>query len=213
MSRLGVRGYEQTWRAMREFTLAREACTADEFWLLEHPPVYTLGQAGRREHLLAPGGIDVVCADRGGQVTYHGPGQAILYVMVDLRRLGIGIRTLVARIEDAVIGLLGAHGVDGTRRAGAPGVYVAGAKVAALGLRVRNACTYHGVALNVDMDLEPFSRIDPCGYRDLAVTQLADLGVKLGVMQAGDELALRLAQSLGLREQACEVDAVATHES
>lgn len=196
--RLGMQAYVPTWRAMRAFTDARGPRTPDEFWLLEHPAVFTLGQAGRREHLLAAGGIEVVQSDRGGQVTYHGPGQVILYTLVDLRRLGIGIRTLVQGLEDAVIDMLRGHGVEAERRAGAPGVYVAGAKVAALGLRVRNGCTYHGVALNVDVDLEPFSRIDPCGYRDLEVTRLVDLGVPLDAARAGSELVACLGTRLGL---------------
>lgn len=198
VSQLGVRGYVTTWQAMRAFTDARGSHTADEFWLLQHPRVFTLGQAGRHEHLLAAGDIEVVQSDRGGQITYHGPGQLVMYTLVDLRRLGLGIRTLVQRLEDAVIDLLRAHGIDGERRAGAPGVYVAGAKVAALGLRVRNGCTYHGVALNVDVDLEPFSRIDPCGYPELAVTRLADLGVSLDAAQVGDTLAACLGRRLGL---------------
>jgi len=198
VSRLGVQAYAATWHAMRAFTDARGPQTTDEFWLLQHPRVFTLGQAGRREHLLAAGDIEVVHSDRGGQITYHGPGQVVMYTLVDLRRLGIGIRTLVQQLEEAVIDLLRAHGIDGGRRPGAPGVYVAGAKVAALGLRVRNGCTYHGVALNVDVDLEPFTRINPCGYPDLSVTRLADLGVSLDVARAGDDLATCLGARLGL---------------
>lgn len=159
---------------MRAFTDAREADTPDELWLLEHPPVFTLGQAGRPEHLLAPGTIPVVQTDRGGQVTYHGPGQLVAYLLLDLRRAGIGIKRLVERLEQSVIDLLAEHGVAAERRADAPGVYVAGAKIASLGLRVRNGCSYHGLALNVDMDLEPFGRINPCGYAGLAVTRLVD---------------------------------------
>lgn len=195
---LGMRAYVSTWQAMREFTDARTARTADEFWLLEHPGVFTLGQAGRHEHLLAAGDIEVVQSDRGGQVTYHGPGQVVMYTMVDLRRLGIGIRTLVQRLEDAVIDMLQGHGVTADRLSGAPGVYVAGAKVAALGLRVRNGCTYHGVALNVNVDLAPFAQIDPCGYPRLSVTRLADLGVSVDTARAGDELAHCLGARLGL---------------
>jgi lipoyl(octanoyl) transferase len=183
---------------MRDFTDERGPSTVDEIWLLEHPPVYTLGQAGRREHLLAPGNIPVVQSDRGGQVTYHGPGQAVVYTLLDLRRLGIGVRTAVERLEGAVIDLLAEHGVPGARLAGAPGVYVDGAKVAALGLRVRRACAYHGVALNVDVDLEPFARIDPCGYAGLPVTRLADLGIALDVRTAAAGVARHLAGALGL---------------
>lgn len=159
---------------MRAFTDSRDADTPDELWLLEHPPVFTLGQAGRPEHLLAPGTIPVIQTDRGGQVTYHGPGQLVAYVLLDLRRAGIGIKRLVERLEQAVIDLLAEHGIEAERRANAPGVYVAGAKIASLGLRVRNGCSYHGLALNVDMDLEPFSRINPCGYAGLSITQLVD---------------------------------------
>lgn len=170
----GLQDYAATWAAMRAFTDAREADTPDELWLLEHPPVFTLGQAGRPEHLLAPGTIPVVQTDRGGQVTYHGPGQLVAYLLLDLRRAGIGIKRLVERLEQSVIDLLAEHGVAAERRADAPGVYVAGAKIASLGLRVRNGCSYHGLALNVDMDLEPFGRINPCGYAGLAVTRLVD---------------------------------------
>ncbi len=195
---LGTCDYEPVRRRMRAFTDARSAHTPDEFWLLEHTPVFTLGQAGRREHLLAPGGIPVVASDRGGQVTYHGPGQAVVYTLVDLRRLGLGVRSMVERLESAVIDLLAEHRVSGARRNRAPGVYVGGAKVAALGLRVRNGCTYHGVALNVDLDLEPFSRINPCGHAGLAVTRLADLGIALDTRAAGRSLAAHLAGRLGL---------------
>jgi lipoyl(octanoyl) transferase len=170
--------------------------TPDELWLLEHPPVYTLGQAGKTEHLLRDNGIPVVRADRGGQVTYHGPGQAVVYVLLDLRRRGLTVKRLVWLLEQAVIDLLAAHGVAGARRAGAPRVYVEDAKVAALGLRVRGGCTYHGLALNVDMDLAPFRDINPCGYRGLAVTQLVELGVALAPDAAAAALAARLAARL-----------------
>ena len=174
---LGRVAYVPTWHAMQAFTRARTADTADQLWLVEHPRVYTLGLAGRREHVLAPGDIPVVATDRGGQVTYHGPGQAVAYLLLDLRRRGYGVRELVKRIESAVIDLLAGYGLEGHRRAGMPGVYVRDAKIAAIGLRVSRGCTYHGVCLNVDGDLEPFSRIDPCGYPGLAATRLADLGV------------------------------------
>lgn len=170
----GLQDYAATWAAMRAFTDAREAETPDELWLLEHPPVFTLGQAGRPEHLLAPGAIPVIQTDRGGQVTFHGPGQLVAYVLLDLRRAGIGIKRLVERLEQAIIDLLAEHDIAAERRANAPGVYVAGAKIASLGLRVRNGCSYHGLALNVDMDLEPFGRINPCGYAGLTVTRLVD---------------------------------------
>lgn len=181
---------------MRRFTERRTAETPDELWLLEHPAVFTLGQAGRPEHLLAPGTIPVVRTDRGGQVTYHGPGQLVAYVLLDLRRRALGVRTLVRTLEATVIALLGSQGVVATLRPDAPGVYVDGRKVAALGLRVRRGCSYHGLALNVAMDLEPFRRIDPCGYPGLVVTQLADLGIGWSVSEAAEQLSTQLAQRL-----------------
>ena len=182
--RLGRVEYEPTWRAMQAFTAARTADTPDELWLLEHPPVYTQGQAGKAEHLIAATDIPVVPIDRGGQITYHGPGQVVAYVLVDLRRRGYGIRELVTRMEQAVIDLLAEQGVTAERLAGAPGVYVDGAKIAALGLRVRHGCTYHGLAFNVDMDLTPFAAINPCGYAGMPVTQCRDLGLTLSLQQA-----------------------------
>jgi lipoyl(octanoyl) transferase len=176
--RLGRVAYEPTWRAMQAFTQRRDASAEDELWLLEHPPVYTLGLAGRREHLLAPGAIPVVPTDRGGQVTYHGPGQVVAYAMLDLRRRSLGVKELVRRLEQAAIDLLEAYGIRGERRPGMPGVYVDGAKIAAVGLRVARGCSYHGIAVNAALDLEPFSRIDPCGYPGLACTQMADHGVR-----------------------------------
>ncbi|MHB0974359.1 MAG: lipoyl(octanoyl) transferase LipB [Thiobacillus sp.] len=189
---LGRVEYEPTWRAMQDFTARRLPDTPDELWLLEHPPVYTQGQAGRPEHLIAATGIPVVPIDRGGQITYHGPGQLVAYVLVDLRRRGYGIRELVARMEQAVIDVLAAHGVAAGRLAGAPGVYVGGAKIAALGLRVKHGCTYHGLAFNVDMELAPFAAINPCGYAGMRVTQCRDLGVKLGLPQAEQALSRAL---------------------
>jgi len=174
---------------MQDFTAQRAPDTPDELWLLEHPPVYTLGQAGKAEHLIAATDIPVLPIDRGGQITYHGPGQVVAYVLVDLRRRGYGIRELVSRMEQAVIDLLAAEGVAAARRAGAPGVYVDGAKIAALGLRVKHGCTYHGLAFNVDMDLAPFAAINPCGYAGMRVTQCRDLGVQLSLPQAGQALA------------------------
>ena len=173
--RPGLVEYEPTWQAMRDFTATRAADTADEIWLLQHPPVFTLGMAGKREHLLADIGIPVVAIDRGGQITYHGPGQIVIYLLLDLKRRGFGIKELVRRMEQAIIDLLAAIGISAERLAGAPGVYVAGAKIAALGLRVRNGCTYHGLSLNVDMDLTPFQAINPCGYPGMAVTQVSAL--------------------------------------
>lgn len=189
---LGVTGYEATWRAMQRFTDLREAHTEDELWLTEHPPVYTLGLAGRREHVLRDNGIPLVKVDRGGQVTYHGPGQLVAYTLVDLRRARLGIRDMVRRLEGAVIEWLATHRIESYGKVDAPGVYVARggteAKIAALGLRVRRHATYHGLAVNVAMNLAPFNDIDPCGYKGLAVTQLADLGVARTVTQAGEEL-------------------------
>lgn len=175
---LGRVAYEPTWRAMQALTQRRDAGSADEIWLLEHPAVFTLGLAGRREHLLAPGDIPVVATDRGGQVTYHGPGQLVAYAMLDLRRRALGVKEMVRRLEQAAIDVLAQYGIAGERRPGMPGVYVDRAKIAAVGLRVARGCSYHGLALNVDLDLEPFSRIDPCGYPGLACTQMADLGVR-----------------------------------
>jgi lipoyl(octanoyl) transferase len=189
--------YRQAYADMRRFTAARDASAPDELWLLEHPPVYTLGQAARLEHLRRETAIPVERVDRGGQITYHGPGQVVAYALVDLRRRSFTVRRFVAALEQAVIDLLAGYRIAGERRPGAPGVYVGGAKVAALGLRVRNGCSYHGVALNVAMDLAPFGDIDPCGYEGLAVTQLADLGVTAGVAEVADAFAARIAGALG----------------
>ena len=188
---LGLRPYQEIWDAMRACTAARDADSADQIWLVQHPPVYTQGQAGKPEHLLAPGDIPVVQIDRGGQITYHGPGQTIMYLLLDIRRAGIGIRELVSLIEKTVIGYLQELGIRAQSRIDAPGVYVDGKKIASLGLRVRGGCTYHGVALNVDMDLEPFSRINPCGLVGMQMTQLRDLGVALDADAAGTALAAR----------------------
>jgi len=197
---LGRTDYEPTWRAMQAFTAERTPDTRDEIWLTEHAPVYTLGLAGRREHLLRDNGIPLVKVDRGGQITYHGPGQLVAYLLYDLRRQKLGIRAMVRTIEGALVEWLAALGVRAYGKPSAPGVYVAQedgeAKIAALGLRVRNGCTYHGLSVNVAMDLAPFADIDPCGYRGLAVTQLADLGVTRTVEQAGAELAPILAARL-----------------
>jgi len=195
---LGEVEYQASWDAMRAFTAARTPASADELWLLQHPPVFTLGQAGRREHLLTDVGIPVIAVDRGGQVTYHGPGQVVAYVLVDLRRLGYGVRELVQRLEQAVIDLLVAHGLEAARKEGAPGVYVAGAKIAALGLRVRQGCTYHGLSLNVDPDLTPFAAINPCGYPGLGVTSMRALGLATTAGTVADALADDLPVRLGL---------------
>ena len=188
---LGLRPYQEIWDAMRACTAARDADSADQIWLVQHPSVYTQGQAGKPEHLLAPGDIPVIQIDRGGQITYHGPGQTVMYLLLDLRRAGIGIRALVSLIEESVIGYLQELGIRAQSRIDAPGVYVDGKKIASLGLRVRGGCTYHGVALNVDMDLEPFSRINPCGLVGMQMTQLRDLGVALDADAAGTALAAR----------------------
>jgi len=172
---LGLQPYEQVWRDMQLFTDQRTDSTEDELWLLQHQPVYTLGKNGKAEHILNPGDIPVINSDRGGQVTYHGPGQVIVYTLLDLSRMKIGVRELVTRIENSVIHLLEDYAISANARKDAPGVYVDGRKIAALGLRVRKGCSFHGLALNVDMDLEPFSRINPCGYQSLEVTQLSKL--------------------------------------
>ena len=172
---LGLVEYQPTLDAMRAFTDARDADTPDELWLLQHPRVFTQGQAGKAEHVLSPGDIPVIQVDRGGQVTYHGPGQWVIYLLVDIRRSHLGVRDLVTLIEQAIVQLLAEYQIDAEPRADAPGVYVAGDKIAALGLRVRRGCSYHGLSLNVDMDLQPFQRINPCGYQGLQVTSMARL--------------------------------------
>lgn len=172
---MGLCAYLPVWRRMQTLTRERVGDSADEIWLLEHLPVFTQGQAGRPEHLLAPGDIPVIDIDRGGQVTYHGPGQLVVYLMLDLRRLKIGVRQLVSLLEQAIIGLLATFSVTAAVEQGAPGVYVEGRKIASIGLRVSRGCSFHGLSLNVGMDLQPFLRIDPCGYRGLQMTQLADL--------------------------------------
>jgi len=194
--RLGQVEYEPTWRAMQEFTAGRMPETPDELWIVEHPPVYTLGQAGKPEHILEEIGIPIVKIDRGGQVTYHGPGQVVIYLLLDLARLKIKVRELVTAIEQGVIDFLAAHGVRAERRAGAPGVYVGEAKIAALGLKIRNGCSYHGLSLNVDMDLSPFAAINPCGYAGLKVTQTKNLDIPLSAHEAGEQLSQYLLQQL-----------------
>jgi lipoyl(octanoyl) transferase len=186
--RLGRQPYEATWKAMSAFTDQRGPDTTDELWVLEHDPVFTLGQAGKMEHVLAPGDIPVVPVDRGGQVTYHGPGQIVAYPLIDLRRAGVGVREMVCKIEQAIIDTLERWNIGAARLEGAPGVYVAGAKVAALGLRVRRGCSFHGLAFNVNMDLAPFHRINPCGYKGLQVTQMLDLGGPSRLAEVEDAL-------------------------
>jgi lipoyl(octanoyl) transferase len=194
---LGTVPYEPTWARMQEFTAARDAATGDEIWFLEHPPVFTLGMNASRAHLLAPGDIAVVQIDRGGQVTYHGPGQLVVYPLIDLRRAGLSIRDFVGALERAVIGLALANGIHAECRRGAPGVYVAGAKLASVGVRVRRNGSYHGLALNVALDLEPFARINPCGYAGLKMTQLSQLGGPASVAEAARALEPRLIDALG----------------
>jgi len=195
--RLGLVPYEPAWHAMRSFTAARTPQTPDELWLLEHPPVYTVGVAGRAQHLpRIDNGIPVVRSDRGGQITCHGPGQVVLYTLIDLQRLGIGVRSFVRLLENAVIDLLGELGIEAHGRADAPGVYVGAAKIAALGLRVRHGRCYHGLAFNVAMDLTPFEAIDPCGYPQLAVTSLARLGVEQPLDAVADALAAAVSRRL-----------------
>jgi len=194
--RLGRVDYEPTWHAMQEFTAARTPETPDELWVVEHRPVFTLGQAGNPEHLLRDVGIPVVKIDRGGQVTYHGPGQVVIYLLLDLQRLKIKVRELVTAIEQAIIDFLAEQGATAGRRAGAPGVYVGDAKIAALGLRIKNGCSYHGLSLNVDMDLSPFAAINPCGYAGLKVTQTSELGIPLNLAEAGELLCRHLWQQL-----------------
>jgi lipoyl(octanoyl) transferase len=189
--RFGEADYRRTLDDMRQFTDSRDADTPDQLWLLQHPKIFTQGVAGRAEHLLAPGDIPVLQVDRGGQVTYHGPGQWVLYLLVDLRRRGLGVRALVDLMENALVDTLAGYGIRGAPDPAAPGVYVAGAKIASLGLRVRRGCSYHGLALNVDMDLEPFQRINPCGHAGLAVTSLATLlGDRCPTMEAAGEALL-----------------------
>jgi lipoyl(octanoyl) transferase len=197
--RLGRVAYEPTWRAMQRFTAERGADTPDEIWLLEHPPVFTLGVNASRAHLLAPGDIPVVQIDRGGQVTYHGPGQLVVYPLIDLRRLGLGIREFVCALERGVIDLAAGFGIAAQDSRSAPGVYVAGEKLASVGVRVRRNGSYHGLALNVALDLEPFSRINPCGYSGLRMTQLAALGGPRSVWGCAALLEPHLLRALGLR--------------
>ncbi len=195
--RLGRTDYQPTWRAMQEFTATRDGQTPDEIWLLEHPPVFTQGLAGRPEHLLRDAGVPLVRTDRGGQITYHGPGQVIAYLLIDLARRGLKVRELVSRIEQATIDLLASLGSEGQRLAGAPGVYVGGAKIASLGLRVKGGCSYHGLSLNADMDLSPFAAINPCGYPGLRVTQLRDLGLRSDPAEVGELLLQQLQNHIG----------------
>lgn len=193
---LGMVEYEPTWKAMQDFTASRTADTPDEIWLLEHPPVYTLGQAGKPEHLLQQTAIPLVKIDRGGQITYHGPGQLVAYLLLDLHRRKLKVREMVKLMEQALIDMMADYGVAAERMEGAPGVYVGPAKIAALGLRVRNGCSYHGLSLNVNMDLAPFGWINPCGYSGMPVTRLQDFGVTVSVAEAGEKLLAQLTRLL-----------------
>ena len=195
---LGLVEYEPTWRAMQSFTAQRDAATADEIWFLEHPPVFTLGVSASRAHLLAPGDIPVVQIDRGGQVTYHGPGQLVVYPLIDLRRAAFGVRDFVSALERAVIDLAAEHGIAASSRREAPGVYVEGRKLASVGVRVRRGGSYHGLAVNVALDLAPFGRINPCGYAGLQMTQLSELGGPRTVGDAACALEPHLRRALRL---------------
>ena len=198
--RLGLMEYEPVWRAMQNFTDQRDANTADELWLVEHPPVFTQGQAGRAEHVLAPGDIPVIQVDRGGQVTYHGPGQIVAYPLIDISRSQMGVRALVSGIEQAIIDVLKSYGVDAQLKAGAPGVYIDGVKIASLGLRIRRGKSFHGLAFNINMDLEPFQRINPCGYEGLQVTNLSAFA-DVSMTEVEDRLIAGLSQVLGYNQR------------
>ncbi|MGH8420070.1 MAG: lipoyl(octanoyl) transferase LipB [Pseudomonas sp.] len=198
---LGLIDYQPTWQAMQRFTDGRGRDTPDEVWLVQHPAVFTQGQSGKPEHLLLPGDIPVVQVDRGGQVTYHGPGQLVAYLLLDVRRLGFGVRELVTRIEHSLIDLLASYGVTAAAKPEAPGVYVEGAKIASLGLRIRHGCSFHGLALNVDMDLDPFKRINPCGYAGLAMTQLREQAGPIEFAEVSARLRAQLVKHLDYAEQ------------
>lgn len=208
---LGLQPYESVWEAMKAFTAGRDRTVPDELWCVEHPPVYTQGQAGKAEHILSPGDIPVIQADRGGQVTYHGPGQLVIYLMVDLPRAGLGVRQLVDIIEQSLVSVLAAHGIEAAPRPDAPGVYVDGAKIASLGLRVRRGCSFHGLALNVDMDMEPFSRINPCGFSGLPMCQVRDFNGTVSLPVLAEQLTDTLAEVLGY--SASNVHRAQVHET
>ena len=197
---LGLQPYTPVWQGMTEFTNTRTKSTPDELWLVEHPPVFTQGQAGKAEHVLAAGDIPVVQVDRGGQVTYHGPGQRVIYLMLDVRRLSVGVRELVSHMENAIIATLAQYGIESAARPDAPGVYVGEAKIAALGLRIRRGCSFHGLSLNVDMDLEPFQRINPCGYAGMPVAQVKDLNPSITMDDITGVLVTQLAELTGYTE-------------
>lgn len=201
--RLGLMDYERVWHAMQAFTNHRDTQTPDELWLVQHPPVFTQGQAGKAEHILAPGDIPVIQVDRGGQVTYHGPGQIVAYPLIDIKRLGMGVRELVRGIEQAIIQVLNSYDIQAGLIAGAPGVYIDGVKIASLGLRIRKGKSFHGLAFNIDMDLEPFQRINPCGFQGLQVTQLSALANEVRISDVEERLLIRLAGVLGYNDRFC----------
>ncbi len=203
--RLGLMEYEPVWRAMQSFTDGRDINTPDELWLVEHPPVFTQGQTGRAEHVLAPGDIPVIQVDRGGQVTYHGPGQIVAYPLIDIKRLKMGVRELVTGIEQAIINVLKSYSVDAQPMAGAPGVYVDGVKIASLGLRIRRGRSFHGLAFNINMDLEPFQRINPCGFEGLQVTNLSAFA-EVSMAEVEDRLIDGLCEVLGYNHRFCVVE-------
>lgn len=203
--RLGLMDYEPVWRAMQTFTDRRDESTPDELWLVEHPPVFTQGQAGRAEHILAPGDIPVIQVDRGGQVTYHGPGQIVAYPLIDISRSGMGVRQLVKGIEQAIIDVLQSYGVQAQLQEGAPGVYIDGVKIASLGLRIRRGKSFHGLAFNIDMDLEPFQRINPCGFQGLKVTNLSAF-TEVSKTEVEDRLIAGLSEVLGYNGRFCLVE-------
>lgn len=194
---LGQQDYESVWHAMQHYTDNRNSDSPDELWIVEHPPVFTQGQAGKSEHILNPGDIPVIQVDRGGQVTYHGPGQLVVYPLLDIKRSKVGVRQLVTYIEQSIIDMLAKYAINAYAKADAPGVYVDERKVASLGLRIRKGCSFHGLALNVDMDLAPFRRINPCGYAGLEMVQCKELGGPQTVIEAGDQLIITLSQLLG----------------
>jgi len=198
---LGLSEYEPVWRAMQTFTDQRDKSTLDELWMVEHPPVFTQGQAGKPEHVLNPGGIPIIQVDRGGQITYHGPGQIVIYPLIDLKRHKIGIKALVNGIEEALIRTIAEYGVTANRREKAPGVYVDNKKIASLGLRVRKGCTFHGLAFNIRMDLEPFSRINPCGYAGLEVEQLSQLNPTVEIDEVQNKLIKYLCEILNFTQK------------
>lgn len=195
--KLGLMPYNTTWQLMKDFTHQRTLSTSDEFWLVEHLPVFTQGQAGKPEHLLNPGTIPIVQSDRGGQVTYHGPGQLVIYVLINLKRKNLGVKLFITHLENAIISLLAQHNILGTTQTKAPGVYVNQCKIASLGLRVRRGCSYHGVSLNVSMDLEPFNRINPCGYPDLKVVQMREFNHSVSTSEVAPQLVTHLMHHLG----------------